>query len=415
MTYPIEAIREQFPALQKLHQGHMVCHFDGPAGSQVPHTVAEAMSDYLLNTNSNRCAPFSVSQQSDERVESGHATLAEFVGTHDPGEIIFGQNMTSLTLALSRAIGKTWNPGDEIIVTQLDHDANVTPWVLAAEDARVKVHYVPIHLEDCTLDQSQYQNLLSERTRLVTIGYASNATGTINPIKQMIQQAHDVGALTFVDAVHMAPHRRLNVSDLDCDFLCCSAYKFFGPHLGILFGKRKHLESLPTYKLRPSPNQLPGRWMTGTQSHESIFGAASAVNYLAEIGQTALENTGNLSEQLDAAFDAIENYELELSHYLLDRIQQLESLKLWGISDRDRLSERVPTFSFTHASLTPHDLAEQLGHQGIYVWPGNHYALPFTESAKLEPDGTLRVGLLHYNTKEEIDRLVDSLHSLLQQ
>ncbi|MBD3674846.1 MAG: cysteine desulfurase-like protein [Planctomycetaceae bacterium] len=415
MTYPIDTIRAQFPALHKEHHGHAVCHFDGPAGSQVPSSVAQAVSDYLMNCNSNRCAPFSVSQRSDERVEAGHATLAEFVGADEPVEIVFGQNMTSLTLALSRSLGKTWKPGDEIIVTQLDHDANVAPWMLAAEDAGAKVHHIPVNLEDCTLNQTDYRNLLSEKTRLVALGYASNATGTINPIRQMIADAREVGALTFIDAVHMAPHRRLNVTELDCDFLSCSAYKFYGPHIGILYGKRELLESLTPYKLRPSPDEIPGRWMTGTQSHEAICGAKAAVDYLADLGKSINPNAANRSEQLDAAFSAIENYECELTKYLLSRFDELESLKLWGISDRERLAERVPTFSFTHPSKTPHEFAEQLGQQGIYVWPGNHYAFPFTTAAGLEPGGTLRVGLLHYNTIEEIDRLVDSLHPLLQQ
>ena len=303
-----------------------MCHFDGPAGSQVPKSVADAMTSYLLETNSNRGAPFSVSQQSDERIEAGHFALAEFVGTDDPGQIAFGQNMTSLTLALSRTLGKTWGPGDEIIVTQLDHDANVTPWVLAAEDAGAKVHHVPVNLEDCTLDQSEYRNLLSDKTRLVASGYASNATGTVNPVKQMIADAHDVGALTFIDAVHMAPHRRLDVTALDCDFLCCSAYKFFGPHIGILYGKRELLQSLPAYKLRPSPNNIPGRWMTGTQSHESICGAAAAVDYLANFGKSVSPQAGDRSKQLDAAFEFIEAYERELSSYLLKRFADLDSM-----------------------------------------------------------------------------------------
>jgi len=413
MSFPIESIREKFPALQRQRHQRTVCHFDGPAGSQVPQSVANAISDYLLHTNSNRSAPFAVSRESDERVEAGHSAMAAFLGTPDAGEIIFGQNMTSLTFALSRAISKSWSPGDEILVSQLDHDANVSPWVQAARDAGVTVHHIPINLEDCTLDQVAYRNLLSERTKLVAIGYASNATGTVNPVKEMIAAAQEVGAITFIDAVHMAPHRRINVSDLGCDFLCCSAYKFFGPHIGIMYGRRNLLESLPAYKLRPSPDTLPGRWMTGTQSHESICGAAAAVNYLADVGKFVSDEATHRTEQLDAAFEAIHQYEAELSEHFLNRLTELKSLKLWGISNLKRLKERVPTFSLTHESIPPSEIATELGKRGIFVWPGNHYALPFTEAAGLEPHGTLRVGLLHYNTREEIDRLMDSLHDVV--
>ncbi|MDB4637452.1 cysteine desulfurase-like protein [bacterium] len=415
MTFPIESVREHFPALQRQLNGRTVCHFDGPAGSQVPQMVACSMSDYLLNTNSNRSAPFVVSQESDERVEAGHSALADFLGTTDTGEIVFGQNMTSLTFTLSRAISQTWQPGDEIIVSQLDHDANVSPWVQAAKDAGVIVHHIPVNLEDCTLDQTAYRDLLSERTKLVAVGYASNATGTVNPVKKMIAAAREVGAITFIDAVHMAPHRRINVTDLDCDFLCCSAYKFFGPHIGIMFGKRRLLESLPVYKLRPSPNSLPGRWMSGTQSHESTCGAAAAVDYLANLGKTISSEATDRTSQLDVAMQAISEYETELSEHFLERMTKIDSLKLWGINDPNRWGERVPTFSFTHDSISPQEIATQLGERGLFAWPGNHYALPFTDAAGLEPEGTLRVGFLHYNTVEEIDRLVDSLQDVLQQ
>ncbi len=413
MSFPVESIREQFPALQRQINDRPVCHFDGPAGSQIPKQVASAMSDYLLNTNSNRSAPFIVSQESDERVDAGHSALADFLGTTDTGEIVFGQNMTSLTFALSRAIGKTWQSGDEIIVSQLDHDANVSPWVQAAKDAGIVVHHIPVNLEDYTLDQIAYRKLLSKRTKLVAVGYASNATGTVNPVKEMIAAAHEVGAITFIDAVHMAPHRRIDVTDLDCDFLCCSAYKFFGPHIGIMYGKRKLLESLPVYKLRPSPNSLPGRWMSGTQSHESICGAAAAVDYLANLGKTISSGTADRTSQINVAMQAISQHEIKLSKHFLNRLAELDALKLWGINDPNRWEERVPTFSFTHDSLSPQELARQLGEHGLLTWPGNHYAIPFTEAAGLEPEGTLRVGFLHYNTLEEVDRLVDSFQELL--
>lgn len=413
--FPVDDVRAQFPALQRKLNGRAVCHFDGPAGSQVPQRVSDALSDYLLHTNSNRGAPFAVCAESDAKLDAAHAALADFLGASDPDTVSFGQNMTSLTFALSRALARTWEPGDEIIVSQLDHDANVTPWVLAARDAGATVRHIPIHLEDCTLDLEAYRNILNERTRLVAVGYASNATGTINPIAGMIAEAHRAGALTFIDAVHMAPHQQIDVEQLDCDFLCCSAYKFFGPHIGVMYGKRELLESIEPYKLRPSPNALPGRWMTGTQSHEAIVGAAASVDYLAALGRSFSPVATTRVDSLQAAWSAISQYEQDLSRYLLNGIKDLSGLKLWGISALDRLRERVPTFSFTHTRLSPQAIAEALAEQGIFVWPGNHYALPFTEAAGLEPGGTLRVGLLHYNTCEEIDRLVDSLRLLLRE
>jgi cysteine desulfurase family protein (TIGR01976 family) len=412
--FPVAEIRQQFPALGRTQDGNPVCHFDGPAGSQVPQRVADAVADYLLSTNANRGAPFAVSQHSDMRLDVAHLTLADFLGTRDPGCIVFGQNMTSLTLALARALARTWKPGDEIIVTDLDHDANVTPWVLAADEAGAVVRRVPVRLDDCTLDEEIYREWLGERTRLVALGYASNATGTINPVKRMIAAARSVGAVAFVDAVHMAPHGLIDVTELDCDFLCCSAYKFFGPHVGVMYGKRERLESIRPDKLRPSPESLPGRWMTGTQSHEAIVGAAEAVEYLTDLGDRVSSTVSTRREGLMAAFMAIGDYERSLSDRVLRRLHELPELNLWGIDERGRLGERVPTFSLTHPRITPREIAKQLARRGIYCWPGNHYALPFTTAANLEPEGTLRVGLLHYNTPAEIDRLFDALTEILK-
>jgi cysteine desulfurase family protein (TIGR01976 family) len=412
-AFPVDQIRKMFPALSRTQDGNLVCHFDGPAGSQVPRRVADAVSDYLLTTNANRGAPFPVSQHSDMRLDVAHLTLADFLGTRDPGCIAFGQNMTSLTFALSRALAKSWKPGDEIVVTDLDHDANVTPWVLAAEDAGATIRRIPVRLEDCTLDRDVFRDLLSDATKLVAIGYASNATGTINPVKELIAEAKSVGAMTFIDAVHMAPHGLIDVTDLDCDFLCCSAYKFFGPHIGVMYGKRERLESIRPYKLRPSPETLPGRWMTGTQSHEAMIGAAEAVEYLADLGNQIATTGSSRREGLMAACMAIGEHERTLSGHLLQRLREFPQMRLWGIDELDRLTERVPTFSFTYPGMNPMDISKQLAKKGIYSWPGNHYAIPFTEAAGLEPEGTLRIGLLHYNSLQEVDRLCDSLTEIL--
>ena len=410
-NWDINIIRALFPALQRTHQHHPVIYLDGPAGSQVPSSVAEAVSDYLLSTNSNRGAASATAIASDAILEAAHQTFADFLGAKDRASVYFGANMTSLTMACSRALAKDWGPGDEIIVTRLDHDANVTPWVLAATEKGATVRHIELHPDDWTLDQEDYRNKLSDRTKLVAIGYASNATGTINPVARMIEQARSVGALTFIDAVHYAPHGRLDVEKLDCDFLACSAYKFFGPHVGIMYGRRELLEAIRPFKLRPSTDALPGKWMTGTQCHEGIAGAAAAVQYLAQLSQRP--DSASLCERLDDAFAIIGAHESELTTAMLNGLKQIPDLQIHGITDANRLVDRAPTFSVTHHSRSPAELAAGLAEQGVYAWAGNHYALPFTEAAGLEPGGTLRLGALHYNTVEEVHRSLDCLRELV--
>ena len=405
-------IRQQFPALARELNGQPVAHFDGPAGSQVPWRVADAGSGYLLKTNANRGALFATSRERDELLEDAHHVLADFLGATDPGAIVFGANMTSLTLHLSRALSRSWQAGDEILVTQLGHDANVTPWKLAARDAGATVKSVGIHPEDCTLDMDDFRRKLTEKTRLVAVGYASNAVGTINPLPEMIAAAHAVGAEVFVDAVHFAPHGPIDVIALDCDFLAVSAYKFFGPHVGVLYGKRERLEDLQPYKLRPAPDSLPGRWMTGTQSHEGIAGAVEAVRYLESFGKPFCRD-GTRRETLVAGMGMIAEIERKNCEFLLTNLAELPRIRIWGITDPSRMSERVPTISITHESKTPQELATKLGERGLFCWAGNHYALPLTEALGLEPHGTLRIGLLHYNSHEEIERLLATLTELV--
>lgn len=284
--------------------------------------------------------------------------------------------------------------------------------MLAAQDAGATVRFIDVRLSDCTLDLESFTRQLSPRTRLAAVGYASNATGTINPVSTIVAQARAVGALTFLDAVHFAPHGLIDVQAIGCDFLACSAYKFFGPHVGVLWGRRELWESLTPYKLRPAPETLPGRWMTGTQNHEGIVGTAAAVEYLAEIGRTDGGASGSRRRQLQAAFEVITAYERELVQPLLAYLSQRTDFRVWGITDPARLAERVPTVSVTHTRLTPQQLAEHLEARGLWTWAGNHYALPFTEAAGLEPHGTLRVGLLHYNTAEEVQRLIAALEEI---
>lgn len=413
-AFPLERVRAAFPALALQQGGQPVAFFDGPAGSQTPERVADAVRNYLLQTNSNRGGVFRVGQASDAIVDGAHQAAADFLGASDPACTVFGANMTTLTLAASRALARTWSPGDEVLVTRLDHDANVTPWALAARDAGAVVRHVDVHPAEGTLDLDSFHRQLSPRTRLVAVGYASNLTGTINPLAELIPAAHRVGALVYVDAVHYAPHGLLDVAALDCDFLACSAYKFFGPHVGLLYGKRRLLEELTPYKLRVSSNELPGKWMTGTQCHEGLAGVAAAIDYLTDLGRQVLGVGPEVARRpaLVAAFAAIRSYEQTLSARMLAGLRELPAFRLWGLADPRRLDERVPTFSLTHPQRSPRELASRLSERGLFTWTGNHYALPFTEAAGLEPQGTLRIGCLHYNSLTEVERVLEALREL---
>jgi cysteine desulfurase family protein (TIGR01976 family) len=405
-AFDVQWCRDQFPALSRQVRGQPAIFFDGPAGSQVPERVVEAVDRYLIHTNANHEGVFETSRESDSLLEEAHRGLAHFLGTGDPETVVFGANMTSLTFALSRSLAKTWGPGDEIVVSRLEHDANVTPWVLAAEDAGATVHHVGFRHRDCTLDVDELAAKLSPRTRLVAVGCASNAVGTVNPLEKIVRLAHEAGALVFFDAVHYAPHRLLEVERWGCDFLVCSAYKFFGPHVGVLWGRRELLESLPAYKVRPAPDELPGRWMTGTQNHEGIAGTLAAVDYLADLGRRTKPDAADRREAVEAAYEAIGGYERPLAAELLTGLAELPDVTIWGITDPARLDQRVPTTAITHRRLSAKELAEYLAGRGIFVWHGNFYALPVTEALGLEPDGVVRIGLLHYNTAEEVERLL---------
>lgn len=406
-------IRSRFSALNRTQGRHAVAYFDGPAGSQVPQRVAQAVSSYLLESNANRGAPFATSRQTDAMFEQAGRAVADFVGGGDPREIVFGPNMTSLTYTFSRALSADWSQRDEVIVTRLDHDANVTPWVQAARRAGARVHQVDIHLEDCTLDLEQFESLVNERTRLIAVGYASNATGTINPVHRLCRAARDVGALSYVDAVHYAPHGLIDVAEIGCDFLVCSAYKFFGPHVGLLWARRELLQRLQPARLRPAPDSVPERWMTGTQNHEGIAGVMAAIDYLVSLGEAGGDSESSRRLRLGAAFAQIRKHEQTLTMQLLSGLAELPGLRVWGITDPARFDERVPTVSVTHERLTPREMATSLAEEGLWTWPGNHYAQSFSEAAGLEPHGTLRIGLLHYNTSAEVDRLLEALQRLV--
>jgi cysteine desulfurase family protein (TIGR01976 family) len=407
----IQQLRTEFPAFGRNVNGFPVSYFDGPAGTQVPQAVVQAMSHYLFDTNANHKGLFQTAVESDQMLASAHQAFADFLGADDPTEISFGQNMTSLTLAFSRAISKEWKEGDEIIVTRLDHDANVTPWVLAAKDQGVKVNYVEFNLDDFKLDLQQLESYLNAKTRLIAVGCASNASGGINPVSQICEMAHSAGALCYVDAVHYAPHRLIDVKKLGCDFLVCSAYKFFGPHTGIFWGKRELMERIEAYKVRPSPGGLPGKWMTGTQSHESISGSMAAVDYIAGIGRNVTgQQELSRREALFAAFNAIESYEQVLSDELLRGFATVPGIQVYGIREPGRGAERVSTFSVTLDGMETINFARQLCERGHFVWHGNYYALQFSETLGLEPEGMVRIGTLHYNTAGEVERLLQDIH-----
>ena len=432
----VQSLRQIFPALRKITNGQPAAFFDGPAGTQVPQMVIDAIGNYLINHNANHAGLFETSVESDQMLATAHQAAADLVGTNDSGSVSFGSNMTTLTFALSRAISQSWNPGDEIVLSRLEHDANFTPWTLAARDRGVTVKMIDVDPEDCTLRLEQYQEKITDRTRLVAVGCASNAVGTINPVKSICKMAKQVGAISFLDAVHYAPHASMDVQDWDCDFLICSAYKFFGPHIGIMYGKRNLLESLEPYKLRTSPDNIPGRWMTGTQNHECIAGTLAAIEYLASIEErtssqpsskhgapdsqadnVAPPNLGDSPQnrrrqKLEASMAAIRQYEQTLLRHLMEGLQRLPEIKVWGITDPGRFDQRLPTISITHPKQCPKAIAKQLAGEGIYVWHGNYYALPLTESIGVEPDGMVRIGLCHYNTRGEVDRLLESLTRL---
>jgi cysteine desulfurase family protein (TIGR01976 family) len=401
--FNIEACRKQFPALKRQQNGHPAVYFDGPAGSQTPQCVIDAISDYLAHRNANHGGLFATSRENDEALHLAQKAAAEFVGCADEKEIVFGANMTTMTFAFSRSLARTWKPGDEIIVTQLDHDANVTPWAMAAHERGVTVRPIRIHPRDCTLDLEDFRQKLSDKTRLVAVGCASNAVGTINPVREICELANRAGAETFLDAVHFAPHGRLNVQQWDCTYLACSAYKFFGPHVGILWGRRERLEALPPYKVRPADNHIPDRWMTGTPNFEGIAGVRAAIQYLRQMDD---------AHDLTKSFARINEYESALGKHLLHGLTEIPTIRVLGIADPQRMAERVPTVSIVHRRLPAKNVAGHLAERGIFVWHGNFYALMLSETLGLEPDGMVRIGLLHYNTKDEIDRLLVALREL---
>jgi len=410
-------VRAQFPALAQTANGHPAVFLDGPGGTQVPQRVIDAIADYLARNNANTGGAYHTSRNTDRMIEEARSAMGDFLNC-DADEIVFGANMTSLTFAMSRALGRELGPGDEIVLTLLDHDANFSPWK-ALEEKGVTIRAVKFNEDDCTLDMRDLAAKIGKRTRLVAVGYASNAVGTINNVAEVVRLARQAGALSYIDAVHYAPHGAIDVRALDCDFLVCSTYKFFGPHMGVLYGKREHLKGLRPYKVRPSSNNIPGRWESGTLNHECIAGIKACVDYWEELGHRVEAGqspvpTLTRRDAIVAAHAAIHPHERAMMEKMIAGLVEIPGLKLYGISDPRRFEERCATFAVRIAGHTPLELATQLGERGFFTWDGNYYALNLTEQLDVERlGGFLRIGLAHYNTMEEVERLLGALREIV--
>jgi cysteine desulfurase family protein (TIGR01976 family) len=401
-------VRAQFPSLQLQVNGHPAAFLDGPAGTQVPTQVLHAIQSYFVNANANNGGAFLTSQRNDQMVAATRAAMADFFHC-EKDEVVFGQNMTTLTFAMSRAIGRDLKAGDEILLTTLDHDANFSPWK-ALEEKGVVIRQADILEADCTLDLDDLKRKISPKTKIVAATYASNAVGTINPVGEIVKLAHWAGAMAYIDAVHYTPHGLIDVKALDCDFLVCSPYKFFGPHMGTLFGKREHLQRLKPYKVRPATEQVPERWETGTPTYELIAGIGGAVEYIAEVGKHSDASVTTRREALAAAYRTTVAYERRLITRLIEGLQTIPDVRIYGITDPAQFEHRCSTLSLRIGNHNPTTIATFLGERGIFTWDGNYYALNLTERLGVETQGgMLRIGLVHYNTMDEVERLLAAL------
>jgi len=411
-TLDFHTVRAQFPSLAQTVNGYPAAFLDGPGGTQVPQRVIDAITEYLRRDNANTGGAYGTSRHTDTMIAGARAAMADFLNC-GADEVVFGPNMTSLTFAISRAIGRDLGPGDEILVTRLDHDANVSPWLALAERG-VTIRWAAIREQDCTLDMTDLAGKIGPKTKLVAVGYASNAVGTINPVKEIVRLAHAAGALAYIDAVHYAPHGLIDVAALDSDFLACSTYKFFGPHMGVLYGKREHLQRLKPYKVRPNTNAIPNCWEWGTLNHECIAGIAACVEYFEELGRRRNPAVTTRRAAIVTAYEAIHQHELGLTERIVRGLTTIPGLKLYGIADPARFDERCGTFAVRIEGHAPLELATKLGDRGFFTWDGNYYALNLTEQLDVEKTGGfLRIGLVHYNTVEEVDRLLEALRELV--
>ena len=411
MEYDISAIRSQFPALSRKDDGKSRIYLDNPGGTQVPHQVPDRIKNYLIECNANHGGYFRTSQASDKILDAAHQGMADFLNAGSAAEIVFGPNMTTLTYNISRSLAHWFHPGDEIILTRMDHDANVMPWYQMAQDNGLKIKWLDFNKETYQYDASELEKLISPHTCLLAVNYASNAIGTINDIRKLCAIAHEYDILVYVDAVQYVPHAPTDVQALNCDFLVCSAYKFFGPHQGILWGKLDLLEKLPAYKVRPADNNSPGKFETGTQSHEGQAGTLGALEYLMNLGktsniknQTNYNDLSNNSRHLHAAMDIIREYEKDLSIQLISGLQTIKGIKIHGITDPEKVEQRVPTVAFVKEGIHPAKIAERLASENVFVWDGHYYAVEvLNHLGLLDKGGMVRIGAVHYNSPEEIN------------
>jgi cysteine desulfurase family protein (TIGR01976 family) len=408
MSFPVERVRSQFSALSAPS-----VFFDNPAGTQVPQQVIEAVAGAMAGAASNTGGCFQASRDADAIYARAHEAMAEFLGGTSGREIVIGQSMTMLTFQMSRSLGRGWNPGDEIIVTRMDHEGNVSAWVRMAEDRGLTVRWLPFNRDSWRIEPEDLRALLSSKTRLLALNYASNLTGSINPVAELTRLAKQAGALVYVDAVQFVPHGLTEVADLGCDFLACSSYKFFGPHLGVLWGKESLLAALYAYAVRCGPQEPPGRHELGTSQTELFSGLAATTDYFVWLGEQT-GATGRRRDKIKGAYQAAKDYEMPLAQQLIDELQRIPGVQVQGITSSDRLGERVPTVSITHPLHRPSSLAQELAAQGINVWSGHNYAYELARYLGLdEHEGVLRIGLAHYNTAAEVERIVHSLQKLL--
>jgi cysteine desulfurase family protein (TIGR01976 family) len=421
MQFDLDAIRAQFPALAITDNGQPRIHFDNPAGTQVPRAVIERMTECLIESNANVHGPFRTSHKVDELIAEFRAAMADMLNANSAKEIVFGQNMTTITLHMSRSIGRLLEKGDEIILSHMDHDGNIAPWLLLAEDLGLVVKWMPFNTDTFEFDLDRLDDILTSKTKLICIGGASNLIGTINDVKTVCAKAKAAGALTYIDAVQFVPHVSTDVQSLGCDFLVCSAYKFFGPHQGILWGRRELMERLTPYKARPAPEEIPACFETGTQSHEGMAGTLGAVDYFAWIGETMsrawhgkYSRFSGRRKFVHAAMDCLFEYETGLARQLISGLQQLPGVRVQGITSPDALDRRVPTVAFTVNGERPDDIAKSLAERNIFVWSGDFYAVEAVKVLNLhDTGGVVRIGAVHYNSSAEIDRLLNTLSEIL--
>ena len=407
-------VRAQFPSLAQTVAGKPAVFLDGPGGTQVPQRVIDAISDYLSRNNANTGGAYQTSRNTDSMIAEARSAMADFLNC-DADEIVFGANMTTLTYGMSRALGRDLGPGDEIVLTLLDHDANFSPWK-ALEEKGVVIRAAKFNEVDCTLDMADLASKIGSRTRVVAVGYASNAVGTVNNVAEVVGLARQVGALSYIDAVHYAPHGLIDVRQLDCDFLVCSTYKFFGPHMGVLYGKREHLKKFRPYKVRPNTDNIPNCWEWGTLNHEGIAGIKACVDYWEEVGrQSEKERSGQTRrESIVRAHAALHQHERQMMEKMIAGLLAIPGLKLYGITDPSRFENRCATIVVRIEGHTPLELATKLGERGIFTWDGNYYALNVTEQLDVERlGGFLRIGLVHYNTMDEVDTLLAALREIV--